>query len=102
MLVFLFIHFYFLRIIFIHILQNTFHLLYNDDPPRLKSNSYKGHAKGVVLFDSKSGFWLIHSVPNFPPKKYYEYPSSGIRYGQSFLCVSFQTTELGKIGKYYF
>ncbi len=32
--------------------------------------------------------FLIHSVPKFPPPDSYVYPSSGVDYGQSFMCLS--------------
>lgn len=41
---------------------------YSDQPPTEDdpSASY-AHAKGVVAADSKQGFWLIHTVPQFVP-----------------------------------
>lgn len=41
-------------------------IAYNDEPPNRKSNSNKGHLKGVIVADERSGFWLIHSVPLYP------------------------------------
>lgn len=43
-------------------------VFYNDQPPddEQVSSSY-AHAKGVIAFDERQGFWLIHSVPHFPP-----------------------------------
>lgn len=60
----------------------------------------KGHTKGVLGFDAMSGFWLVHSVPKFPPfaKDSYGYPESGERYGQSFLCVTFKMSAFNDIG----
>ena len=52
-----------------------------------------------MAFDDASGFWLIHSVPRFPRiEDTYEYPKTGLKYGQSFLCISFKTSSLDDIG----
>uniref|UniRef100_A0A914WQT2 Deoxyribonuclease II n=1 Tax=Plectus sambesii TaxID=2011161 RepID=A0A914WQT2_9BILA len=74
-----------------------FRLLYNDAHPKNKSDSYRGHTKGVLLFDSSAGYWLMHSVPQFPSRDTYSYPESGRRNGQSILCVSFSTSSLHEI-----
>lgn len=59
-----------------------------------------GHTKGVVVADEHSGFWLIHSVPRYPDySSSYSYPFSGRTYGQSFLCISVNSTQIDKIGK---
>lgn len=73
--------------------------MYNDQPPDHKTQSNKGHTKGVVLADSKSGFWLIHSVPNFPlTSKNYIYPRTAAEYGQSFLCISLDISNINAVG----
>ncbi|VVC89541.1 unnamed protein product [Leptidea sinapis] len=72
----------------------------------MKSRVESGHTKGVILGDKFTSLWLVHSVPRFPPvpdihglnTSSYSYPSSGMRYGQSFLCVSVQTSTLNQIG----
>lgn len=47
--------------------------------------------------DSTSGFWLIHSIPNFPEApevgKGFKYPSSGRDNGQTVLCISFPSKK---------
>lgn len=59
------------------------------------------HAKGVLAIDSNSGFWLIHSVPQFPDApirgKKYSYPRSGRDNGQSAICISIPAKEARKI-----
>lgn len=76
------------------------YILYNDEPPNRKSNSIKGHNKGVVLANTEGGFWLVHSVPHFPPiGADYTYPRSGTVYGQSFLCISLDLPNLDKVGE---
>jgi deoxyribonuclease-2 len=57
-----------------------------------------GHNKGVVYFDKTGGFWLIHSIPKFPPVDAYGYPTSGTIYAQSILCMTLNYDELTKIG----
>jgi deoxyribonuclease II len=55
-----------------------------------------GHTKGVVVFDKADGFWLVHSVPKFPPHPAtdpFGYPSTGEKFGQSFLCISVSTPQ---------
>ncbi|VDM71534.1 unnamed protein product [Strongylus vulgaris] len=80
--------------------QEHFVFAYNDDSPSGSVDSYRGHSKGVVVFDQESGFWIIHSVPNFPAVGTYTYPSTGIRYGQSFLCLSLPSESLGDVGEH--
>jgi hypothetical protein len=43
------------------------HAMYNDDPPNATA-AYEGyaHAKGFLAANATNGFWLIHSVPNWP------------------------------------
>ncbi|XP_059848328.1 deoxyribonuclease-2-alpha [Hypanus sabinus] len=75
------------------------YVLYNDQSS-VDSNSRGGHTKGVVLLDQKQGFWLVHSTPHFPPKstESYEWPHSGWKNGQSFLCVTYPYSQFQEIG----
>ncbi|XP_075226785.1 deoxyribonuclease II isoform X2 [Lycorma delicatula] len=80
-------------------------ILYNDQPPageKINVGSRKGHTKGVVGVDKTGGFWLIHSVPNFPPSannsNRYSFPNSGLKNGQSFLCISLSASNIDNIG----
>lgn len=91
--------------------------LYNDSPPDASNAATYGHTKGVAMVNSEQGFWLIHSVPNFPPvpkageqtrplKKEnittagtYSYPETGTNYGQSFLCVSLGGDQFNLVGE---
>jgi hypothetical protein len=46
---------------------DSFYMFYNDQPPKAeggdeKELSHRAHAKGVMAFDKKQGFWLIHSA----------------------------------------
>ncbi|CAG0921753.1 unnamed protein product [Notodromas monacha] len=76
--------------------KSQFALLYNDEFPNGTVSFTKGHTKGAVVMDDHgSGFWLIHSVPHFPPKPEdgFGYPASGRTYGQTLFCVSFAGGE---------
>ncbi|XP_019519751.1 PREDICTED: deoxyribonuclease-2-alpha [Hipposideros armiger] len=86
--------------------QNTTqvaYLLYNDQPPDgARDSSSRGHTKGVLLLGQEGGFWLVHSVPGFPPRAShanYSWPRSAQTYGQTLLCVSFPLEQFSKIGK---
>ncbi|KAI4483017.1 hypothetical protein M0804_008072 [Polistes exclamans] len=105
------------------IANNLLWILYNDDPPNSSVVGKYGHAKGVVATDKNQGFWMIHSVPNFPPmpnlgtsskrrirtttlavddfssNSEYSYPSSGYVRGQSFLCISLKANQFNTVGR---
>ena len=89
--------------------ENRLLLMYNDEFPNGTSSATAAHAKGVVAFDGQSGFWLVHSVPRFPPapdggppgtKGNYSYPTTGLRYGQTMLCVSLPLHQADLIGEW--
>lgn len=82
--------------------DNLLVMMYNDEPSNAKTDGTRGHTKGVVVANDISGFWLIHSVPKFPPaleEGNYNYPKTGTIYGQSFLCISFTGDQMAKVGK---
>ncbi|VDD87710.1 unnamed protein product [Enterobius vermicularis] len=83
--------------------QDIFYLLYNDEHPDGGKKDFKrGHAKGVVLFDADTGFFMVHSVPNFPSANSYEYPESGMRNGQSFLCITMNSKSLTGLAQHLY
>ena len=57
---------------------------------------------GTLAFDNHSGFWLIHSAPQFPPKQKdgYRWAYNACDFGQTFLCVSFAYKSLDVLGKH--
>ncbi|XP_074654621.1 plancitoxin-1-like [Tubulanus polymorphus] len=74
-------------------------LLMNDETPDKHKDSYHAHQKGVVLFNRDGGFWMVHSMPRFPNRanRTYGWPDKDLRYGQSFLCISMNSTFLDVI-----
>lgn len=77
-------------------------VVYNDEPTIGNVTFVLGHSKGIVVANNGSGFWLVHSVPKFPQlpnqNNSYTYPRTGIKFGQSFLCMSMVAEELDKVG----
>ena len=73
--------------------KNYAYIFYNDEHPDGHVSFTGGHTKGVVGFEKDEGFWMIHSVPKYPPEAGYGYPKTGHRYGQTFLCISFKTEQ---------
>ena len=55
----------------------------------------------MLTLDGDIVTWLVHSVPNFPPQKEkgYSYPETAMRYGQSFLCLTFSKGDLPVIAQ---
>eukprot|EP01098_Paradermamoeba_levis_P006502 TRINITY_DN2695_c0_g1_i1.p1 TRINITY_DN2695_c0_g1~~TRINITY_DN2695_c0_g1_i1.p1 ORF type:complete len:401 (-),score=83.43 TRINITY_DN2695_c0_g1_i1:272-1441(-) len=76
--------------------------MYNDNAPGKNASSYWAHAKGVFGFDKAGGFWLIHSLPDFPGKpseeKRFSIPESQLTYGQSLFCISLSPALMNKVG----
>ncbi|XP_032048342.1 deoxyribonuclease-2-beta [Aythya fuligula] len=80
--------------------NNTAYAIYNDEVPHSDSTSWKrGHTKGFLLLDKSQGFWVIHSVPLFPPfpEDGYGYPASGQSYGQTAICITFKYDQFTEI-----
>ncbi|CAL4222618.1 unnamed protein product, partial [Meganyctiphanes norvegica] len=83
-----------------NIKENAAYAMYNDEAPDGSKSFTKGHTKGVILMTPTGGYWLIHSVPKYPPNPQdgYSYPSSGHHYGQTMLCISLPVSEADNIG----
>ncbi|KAG7166253.1 deoxyribonuclease-2-alpha-like [Homarus americanus] len=82
------------------LLKNAAFLMYNDEFPNGTKSFTKGHTKGVVVMTVKGGFWLVHSVPKYPPppENGYSYPISASRYGQTMLCISLPPDQSQNLG----
>ncbi len=68
------------------------------------ASSTKAHAKGSLVYDSKTGAFLLHSLPRFPTRTSKNeittaLPSNGGAYGQSFFCISVTKATAEAIAK---
>ncbi|XP_076059922.1 deoxyribonuclease II [Oratosquilla oratoria] len=81
--------------------KSVAYIMYNDEFPNGSKTLAEGHTKGVVVLGSEGGFWLVHSVPEYPPfpEDGYSYPSSGHVFGQSMLCLSLSEDQADIIGR---
>lgn len=56
------------------------------------------HMKGAMSFDATGGFWLTHSLPEFPDtSKASMWKEGSPTYGQSYLCVSLTAASIEKL-----
>ncbi|XP_074655925.1 plancitoxin-1-like [Tubulanus polymorphus] len=85
----------------IYLNSNDIHwMMYNDQKKsKLDGNDEHAHQKGVVAYDSETGFLLVHSVPNFPNTKTYSYPATAAINGQIMLCISMNHSQFASIEK---
>ncbi|XP_061184095.1 deoxyribonuclease-2-alpha-like isoform X2 [Saccostrea echinata] len=92
---------YTLRQIYKNTTSEYMYSMYNDQPPQGRTSLNHGHTKGVFAFDKSEGFWLIMSIPHFPPPRSFgfSYPDSGEVYGQSIFCVSLQYSAIESVAK---
>jgi deoxyribonuclease-2 len=87
----------------------TYQLLYNDEIPDNMDNhktfflNKKGHNKGILLWNSTTIGWLIHSVPKYPNEielknfKIEDIEEGQLIYGQSFVYIELDIKELDNI-----
>jgi len=79
--------------------KSVAYIMYNDQPPNTDDANSYAHAKGVMAFENSGGFWLVHSVPNFPAlgTSRFSMPDNSYVYGQSFMCVSLETSAINDV-----
>jgi len=75
------------------------YVIWNDESPDGGQNTNRAHAKGVLVYGSSEGFFLRHSIPNFPPmrKDSFSYPATGTIYGQTLLCLNVDIATIDMI-----
>jgi deoxyribonuclease-2 len=77
-------------------------LYWNDESPDGSSHSTFGHTKGVITYDTNGGYWLIDSIPKYPDTSTGQYigiPSSGVTYGQSFMCLNLDVATIDQVAE---
>jgi len=81
-------------------------VFYNDERPDGTGSGSRGHTKGVVRLTQAGAFWLIHSVPAFPPwmnQGYNGYaPPASTTYAQSFLCITLAVPDFNLVGLQFY
>lgn len=68
----------------------TGYLLYSNDPPKaINYGKYIAHSKGILFWNNKYIWWVIHSVPNWPEtlKPLSKMENSMSLYGQSMIVI---------------
>lgn len=78
--------------------QPLAYAIYNDADPAGQEHWGFAHAKGVVGWDSNSGFWLQHSAPRFPGWHPSDANFSSLGRGQSVFGQHFFCATLGASG----
>jgi deoxyribonuclease-2 len=74
--------------------------VYNDDTDEGHQLASHAHAKGVAVFNTQGGFWMVHSLPKWPNRRSKGYNGlSSDRYGQAFLCLSLDASVFDDVGK---
>ncbi|XP_048777857.1 plancitoxin-1-like [Ostrea edulis] len=75
--------------------------MYNDESPKKSNKSWTGKpkyglTKGVYAFDKRTGFWLISTIPKFPPPKGkgYAFHKDAKRDGHIVLCVTLNSDSV--------
>ncbi|CAG7733893.1 unnamed protein product [Allacma fusca] len=73
-------------------------VLYNDQPPDMEPTIRNGHSKGLMMANTKGGFWMPHSIPHFPRvSKTFEYPPGGLDNGQMLFCLSLPLNTINEV-----
>jgi deoxyribonuclease-2 len=77
------------------------HIMYNDESAVTgASPSAVGHSKGTAAWDATGGFFLLHSVPGWPPASNTSYSFGLINapvYAQTFLCTTLDAANLNVV-----
>uniref|UniRef100_K1Q5K9 Deoxyribonuclease-2-beta n=1 Tax=Magallana gigas TaxID=29159 RepID=K1Q5K9_MAGGI len=83
--------------------------MYNDEPPNMFNKDWNGNvtsgiSKGVYAFDKLTGFWLITSIPKFPPSKSkgYAFNMAAVQDGHMALCLTLNSDRVIDLRTYEF
>lgn len=80
--------------------NNVAYAAYSDQPPTTSDKSSYAHAKGVMATDSSQGFYLIHSMPQWPnARSQGAGPFPDFTYGQSLMCITFPASRFEQLAQ---
>jgi deoxyribonuclease-2 len=80
--------------------NNVAYAAYSDQPPTTSDKSSYAHAKGVMATDSTQGFYLIHSMPQWPnARSQGAAPFPDFTYGQSLMCMTFPAARFEQLAQ---
>ncbi|CAL6111201.1 Cell-death-related_nuclease 7 [Hexamita inflata] len=79
-------------------------MLFNDDTSSDVTTFKLAHQKGIIAFDknSNTGFYMMHSTPGWPNLQNETLGYTSGSYGQHFLCINIDQTQLEVLGKYLY
>ncbi|CAL5995252.1 Cell-death-related_nuclease 7 [Hexamita inflata] len=81
--------------------QSMYLMLFNDDTSSDVTTFTLAHQKGIIAFDknSNTGFYMMHSTPGWPNLQNETLGYTSGSYGQHFLCINIDQTQLEVLGK---
>jgi deoxyribonuclease-2 len=79
-------------------------IFYNDQPTGQPFNPDGAHAKGVLVFGAGGGFWITHSLPDWPGRdpdnaSFATVLHPQLMYGQHALCLSLPPASIEEVAR---
>jgi len=80
--------------------NNVAYAMYSDQPPNISDKSSYAHAKGFMATDSSQGFYMVHSMPNWPnPRSGGAAPFPDFTYAQSLMCSTLPASRFDALAQ---
>uniref|UniRef100_A0A5S6Q0B9 Deoxyribonuclease II n=1 Tax=Trichuris muris TaxID=70415 RepID=A0A5S6Q0B9_TRIMR len=78
--------------------QSSLVLFYSDMPPYFRIKIEKQNGKGIILAQGgRSSLWIVHSIPLFPDRLQYKWPSMAENDAQMAVCLSIATQNVDQL-----